>query len=129
MKLNTKKTAAILVLMIAFSSASSAFAGYRTGSAAGDGAAYGAVGAVVGGGAMVAVTWWFSGALTVICPPVGVAAAVGAGYLGWYGATDSDKNIKKDVEKTVQAGAWGLTAGGAYAEMATKEVTEAALAW
>lgn len=110
-----KKLAVLMVLVIAFSPVNFAFADYRTGSAAGDGAAYGAVGAVAGGGAMVAVAWWFSGTLTVICPPVGIAAAVGACYLGWYGATDPDKDIVKDVEKTVQAGVWGVTAGTASA--------------
>ena len=117
-----KKIVALLVLALTFSTVNSAFAGYRTGSAVGDGAAYAAVGGVAGGGAMVAVTWWFSGTLTVICPPVGIAAAVGAGYLGWYGLTDSDKDIVKDVEKTVQAGVWGSTFGIASIEKAVRGV-------
>ncbi|MBQ3446684.1 MAG: hypothetical protein IJG37_03460 [Synergistaceae bacterium] len=119
-----KKIAALLVFVMVFALAAPALAVYRTGSAAGDAAAYGAGGAVVGGGACAAVMWLFS----VACPPAAIvsAAVVGGAYLGWYGATDSDKTLKKDVENTVAAGVWGTTAGLAAAELIEKG-TEAAL--
>lgn len=104
-----KNIAALLVLVMMFAVVTPAIADYRTGSAVGDAAAYGAGGAVVGGGAYAAVAWLFS----VACPPAAIvsAAVVGGAYLGWYGATDENKTIKKDVEHTVMAGVYGTTAG------------------
>ena len=109
-----KNIAALLVFVMAFALASPAIAAYRTGSAAGDAAAYGAGGAVAGGGACAAVAWLFS----LACPPAAIvsAAVVGGAYLGGYGATDPDKTIKKDVENTVAAGALGVGAGLKVAE-------------
>ena len=113
-----KNIAALLVFIMVFAVAAPAVAAYRTGSAAGDAAAYGAGGAVVGGGAYVAVAWLFS----VACPPAAIvsAAVVGGAYLGWYGATDPDKTLKKDIENTVAAGAWGVGTGLAAAELIEK---------
>lgn len=110
-----KNIAALLVFVMVFAFAASAVADYRTDSAAGDAAAYGAGGAVVGGGAFAAVAWIFS----VACPPAAIvsAAVVGGAYLGWYGATDENKTIKKDIENTVAAGAWGVAAGTGAAEL------------
>ncbi len=110
-----KNIAALLVFVMVFAVAAPAVAAYRTGSAAGDAAAYGAGGAAVGGGAYVAVTWLFG----VACPPVAIisAAVVGGAYLGWYGATDPDKDIVKDVEMVAKTGALGLGAGIGAAEL------------
>ena len=104
-----KNIAALLVFIMVFAVAAPAVAAYRTGSAVGDAAAYGAGGAAVGGGAYVAVTWLFG----VACPPVAIisAAVVGGAYLGWYGATDPDKDIVKDVEMVAKTGALGLSTG------------------
>ena len=123
-----KKIAVVLAFVMVFTACGNAFAEYRTGSAAGDGAVYGTVGAVAGGGAMAAVLSWFGGTLTVLCPPVGIAAVVSGVYLGWYGATEEDKSFKKDVENTASAVTWGLTAGSGYAAAkAAKEGGEAIL--
>lgn len=113
-----KNIAALLVFAMVFAIAAPAVAAYRTGSAAGDGVAYGAGGAVVGGGACAAVMWLFS----VACPPAAIvsAAVVGGAYLGWYGWTDSDKTLEKDVEKTVTAGVLGVGAGLTAAELIEK---------
>ena len=110
-----KNIAALLVFIMVFAVAAPAVAAYRTGSAAGDAAAYGAGGAVVGGGAYVAVAWLFS----VACPPAAIVSAVvvGGAYLGWYGATDPDKDIVKDVEMVAKTGALGLGAGIGAAEL------------
>ena len=110
-----KNIAALLVFVMVFAFAASAVADYRTGSAVGDAAAYGAGGAVVGGGAFAAVAWIFS----VACPPAAIvsAAVVGGAYLGWYGATDPDKDIVKDVEMVAKTGALGLGAGIGAAEL------------
>ena len=110
-----KKIAALLLFVMIFALAAPALAAYRTGSAAGDAAAYGIGGAAVGGGTLAAVTWIFSAA----CPPAAIisAAVVGGAYLGWYGATEPDKTLKKDVEETVKAGVYGTTAGLGAAEL------------
>lgn len=110
-----KNIAALLVFVMMFAVAAPAVADYRTGSAAGDAAAYGAGGAVVGGSACAAVAWLFS----VACPPAAIvsAAVVGGAYLGWYGATDENKTLKKDIENTVAAGVYGTTAGLGAAEL------------
>ena len=115
-----KKIAALLLFVMIFALAAPALAApalaaYRTGSAAGDAAAYGIGGAAVGGGTLAAVTWIFS----VACPPAAIisAAVVGGAYLGWYGATEPDKTLKKDVEETVKAGVYGTTAGLGAAEL------------
>ena len=105
-----KKTiAALLVFVMAFALAAPAVADYRTGSAVGDAAAYGAGGAAVGGGAFAAVMCFFG----VACPPVaiGCAAVAGCAYLGWYGTTDSDKDIVKDIEMVAKTGALGVSVG------------------
>ena len=110
-----KNIAALLVFVMVFALASPSMAAYRTGSAAGDGVAYGAGGAVVGGGAYVAVAWLFG----VVCPPAAIASAaiIGGAYLGWYGATDPNKDIVKDVEMVAKTGALGLGAGIGAAEL------------
>ena len=97
-----KNIAALLVFIMVFAVAAPAVAAYRTGSA-------------VGGGAYVAVAWLFG----VACPPVAIvsAAVVGGAYLGWYGATDPDKDIVKDVEMVAKTGALGLGAGIGAAEL------------
>ena len=104
-----KNIAALLVFVMVFAVATPAAADYRTGSAAGDAVAYDAGGAAVSGGAYVAVAWLFG----VACPPVAIvsAAVVGGTYLGWYGATDPDKDIVKDVEMVAKTGALGLSTG------------------
>ena len=81
--MNKKIIAALLVFVMVFSLAAPVMADYRTGSAVGDGVVYGAGGAAVGGGT----------------------------YLGWYGATGPDKNLKKDIENIAAAGVYGTTAG------------------
>ena len=106
-----KKIAAMLVFVMVFSACGSAFAEYRTGSAVGDGAAYGAAGAVVGGGVAVAAAWWTTGTLAVLCPPVGIAAIVGAACLGWYGLTEDDKTIAKDAGAVVSTASTIATVG------------------
>ncbi|MBR0185585.1 MAG: hypothetical protein IJQ24_06105 [Synergistaceae bacterium] len=113
-----KNIAALLVFVMVFALASPSMAAYRTGSAAGDGVAYGAGGAVVGGGAYVAVAWLFG----VVCPPAAIASAaiIGGAYLGWYGVTEPDKTLKKDVENTVAAGVYGTAAGIGAAELIEK---------
>ena len=107
--MNKKIIAALLVFVMVSSLASPVMADYRTGSAVGDGVVYGAGGAAVGGGAFMAITWIFG----VACPPAAIVSAVVAGgaYLGWYGATEPDKDLKKDIEKTAAAGALGTTVG------------------
>ena len=104
-----KKIAALMVFVMVAALAAPALAGYRTGSAAGDAVAYGAGGAAVGGGAYAVVAWIFG----LACPPAALAGAavIGGAYLGWYGATDSNKDIVNDVEKTVWAGAHGAMVG------------------
>ena len=111
--MNMKKIAALMVFVTVFAVSTPAMAGYRTGSPAGDGIVYGAGGAAVGAGSFVAVAWLLSWA----CPPVAVASAavVGGAYLGWYGATDPNKDFVKDVEKTATAGSLAVTAGLAAA--------------
>lgn len=120
-----KKIAALLVFVMVFALAAPALAAYRTGSAAGDAAAYGAGGAIVGGGACATVAWLFS----LACPPAAIvsAAVVGGAYLGWYGGTEPDKDIVKDVENTVKAGALGTGAGLWVGEKAVEEVGKAVL--
>ena len=107
--MNKKIIAALMVFVMVFSLAAPAMADYRTGSAVGDCALYGAGGAAVGGGAFMAVTWIFG----VACPPAAIVSAVvvGGAYLGWYGATEPDKNLKKDIENIAVAGVYGTTAG------------------
>lgn len=113
-----KKIAALLVFVMVFALAAPAMAAYRTGSAVGDAAAYGIGGAAVGGGAFAAVTWIFGAA----CPPAAIisAAIVGGAYLGWYGGTEPDKTLKKDVENIAAAGVYGTTAGIGAAELIKK---------
>ena len=120
-----KNIAALLVFVMMFAVAAPAIADYRTGSAVGDAAAYGTGGAVVGGGACAAVAWLFS----VACPPAAIvsAAVVGGAYLGWYGATDENKTIKKDIENTVWAGAFGVSVGSWAAEKIAEKAAGAAL--
>lgn len=113
-----KKIAALVVFVMVFAMAAPVMAAYRTGSAAGDAVAYGVGGAAVGGGAFAVVTWIFSAA----CPPAAIitAAVVGGAYLGWYGGTEPNKTLKKDVEETVKAGTWGVGAGLGAAELIKK---------
>lgn len=131
-----KKTISVMLVFVmafgAFGGAAPAAADYRTGSAVGDAAAYGAGGAAVGAGSYVAVTWLgcIIGGTAMACPPVtaiALAASAGCAYLGWYGATDSDKTLEKDIENTVMAGALGVTAGSWAAEKVTEKGIEAAL--
>ena len=127
-----KNIAALLVFVMVFALAAPAIADYRTGSAAGDAAAYGAGGAVVGAGSYVAVTWLgcLIGGTAIACPPVAaiaLAAGVGGAYLGWYGGTDPDKTIKKDIENTVWAGAFGVSVGSWAAEKIAEKAAGAAL--
>ena len=104
-----KNIAALLVFVMVFAVAAPAIADYRTGSAAGDAAAYGAGGAVVGGGVYAAVMCFFG----VACPPaaIGWAAVAGCASLGWYGLTEPDKTLTKDVVNVVIAGGAGYAVG------------------
>lgn len=113
-----KKIAVLLLFVMTFAITAPAMADYRTGSAVGDAAAYGVGGAAVGGGAFAAVTWIFG----LACPPAAIisAAVVGGAYLGWYGGTEPDKTLKKDVEETVKAGTFGVGAGLTAAELIEK---------
>ena len=67
----------------------------------------------------------------MVCPPAAIASAaiIGGAYLGWYGVTEPDKTFKEDIERTVGAGALGVTAGieaAALIEKAAENALQAA---
>ena len=62
----------------------------------------------------------------VAAPAIALAAGAGGVYLGWYGGTDPDKTIKKDIENTVWAGAFGVSAGSWAAEKIAEKAAEKA---
>lgn len=107
----SKFLAVVLMSVILFSIAQPVFAEYRTGSAEGDAAAYGTVGAVIAGGIVSFIT----GGLAL--PFIG--AAIAGGTAGYYGYTVEDKTLAKDalaVGGSVIAGAGGAGFVGAVAE-------------
>ena len=110
--MKVKKITALMVISVMMLGVSPAFA-WRTGSRGGDTAAYGAGGAVVGGAVGAGVVWWLTGTLSVLCPPVAVAAAVGTATLGWYGATERNKTLESDVEAVARTAGYSATAAGA----------------
>ncbi len=86
-----KKVALLLIFVMMFSMGSPAFA-YRTGSATGDAAVYGA-----GGGVLAGAGAWALCTLGLLCPPVGICAGVGVLGGAVYGAIKSEKTLTSDA--------------------------------
>lgn len=99
-EMKLKKFALLLVLVMVFASCEAAFAwGNRTGSRTGDAAVYGGIGGVLAGG----FAYWLTGAATVLCPPVGIAAGLAFLGAGAYGALCEEKSVARDVTCLVLA--------------------------
>ena len=102
--------ALLMVCMMFFSVVQPSFAEYRTGSAGGDAAAYG-----VGGGSLAAigaaaVLTFFTGGAAL--PWVLGAGALGAAGGGYYGYTEEDKTLEKDLKAAGLATVGGAAVGG-----------------
>ena len=106
-----RSTAILSVFIMVFSIVQPAFSEYRTGSQVGDSVAYGAGGGVIAAGVAAVFLTFITGGAAL--PAIIAAGAGGAAVGGYYGATEEDKTLEKDLMVAGGAALGGVAVGGA----------------